>query len=155
MFNYRTRDTSAGVFGLSINGNFLLKYTESTPASTGFTTTDYRGTTRGFPDQSYPKFKGTGILDWQIGDFGAAFTGRYIDAVYENDGKKLGTTFYGDVQLVYTPSFADHRLAFTAGVNNVFNRNPPACFSCTGPNFDATTYDVPGQFGYLRISYKM
>ena len=155
MFNYRTRGTSAGVFGLSVNGNFLLKYTESTPASTGFTTTDYRGTTRGFPDQSYPKFKGTGILDWQIGDFGAAFTGRYIDAVYENDGKKLGTTFYGDVQLVYTPAFADRRLAFTAGVNNVFNRNPPACFSCTGANFDATTYDVPGQFGYLRISYKM
>lgn len=155
MFNYRTRDTSAGVFGLSINGNFLLKYTESTPASTGFATTDYRGTTRGFPDQSYPKFKGTGILDWQIGDFGAAFTGRYIDAVYENDGKKLGSTFYGDVQLVYTPSFSDRRLAFTAGVNNVFNRNPPACFSCTGPNFDPTTYDVPGQFGYLRISYKM
>ncbi|MBC7505241.1 MAG: TonB-dependent receptor, partial [Sandarakinorhabdus sp.] len=155
MLNYRSQQSSVGVFGLSLNGNLLLKYTESTPAQVGFTTTNYRGLTRGFPDQSYPKFKGTGILDWQIGDFGASFTGRYIDTVYEADGKKLKGTFYGDVQLVYTPAFLDRRMAFTAGVNNVFNQNPPACFSCTGPNFDPTTYDLPGQFGYLRLTYKM
>jgi iron complex outermembrane receptor protein len=155
MFNYRSQPTPAGAFGVSLNGNLLLKYTEGTPAQSGISTTNYRGTTRGFPDQSYPKFKGTGIVDWQIGDFGAAFTGRYIDAVREFDGKTLKGTFYGDVQLVYTPASLDRRVAFTAGVNNVFNQNPPACFSCTGPNFDPTTYDLPGQFGYLRIIYKM
>ena len=152
---YRTQNTSAGSFGLSLNGNVLLKYTETVPVQTGFTTTDYRGTTRGFPDQSYPKFKGTGVLDWQLGDFGASFTARYIDSVRENDGKKLKTTVYSDIQIVYTPSVLDKRMAFTIGVNNVFNQNPPPCFSCTGPNFDSSTYDVPGQFGYLRISYKM
>jgi iron complex outermembrane receptor protein len=30
-----------GTFGLSVNGNFLLKYTETVPAQTGFTTTDF------------------------------------------------------------------------------------------------------------------
>ncbi|GGE10302.1 TonB-dependent receptor [Polymorphobacter glacialis] len=153
--NYRSQQTSAGIFGLSLNGNFLLEYTETVPAQTGFTTTDYRGLTRGFPDQSYAKFKGTGVIDWTIADFGASVTGRYIDAVEEADGKKLDSTFYTDIQLSYTPSFLESRLAFTIGVNNVFNVDPPACFSCTGPNFDPTTYDVPGQFGYLRISYKM
>ncbi len=153
--NYRTRQTSAGVFGLSINGNYLLKYTETVPAAVGFITTDYRGTTRGFPDQSYPKFKGNAVVDWQIGDFGAAFTGRYIESVEEADGRKLNSRFYGDVQLTYLPSFLDRKMTFTIGVNNVFNTLPPPCFSCTGPNFDPTTYDVPGQFGYLRVSYKM
>lgn len=153
--NYRTRQTGAGTFGLSVNGNFLLKYTETVPAQTGFTTTDYRGTTRGFPDQSYPRFKGMAVVDWTIGDFAAAFTGRYIDSVRENDGRKLDTRFYGDIQLSYAPSFLDNRVTLTAGVNNLFNTDPPPCFSCTGPNFDPTTYDVPGQFGYLRISYKM
>ena len=152
---YRSQNTSAGTFGFSLNGNLLLKYAETVPAQVGFTTTNFRGTTRGFPDQSYPKFKATGVVDWQIGDFGASFTGRYIDAVRENDGKKLKTTFYSDVQVIYTPSFIDKRMAFTIGVNNVFNVLPPPCFSCTGPNFDSSTYDVPGQFGYLRISYKM
>ena len=46
-------------------------------------------------------------------------------------------------------------MMFTIGVNNVFNVDPPPCFSCTGPNFDPTTYDVPGQFGYLRLTYRM
>jgi len=47
------------------------------------------------------------------------------------------------------------RVTLTLGVNNVFNQDPPGCFSCSVNNFDPTTYDVPGQFGYLRVSYKM
>uniref|UniRef100_UPI0025DAE466 hypothetical protein n=1 Tax=Sphingomonas sp. TaxID=28214 RepID=UPI0025DAE466 len=86
-------------------------------------------------------------------------TGRYVDAVTEitaaGTPNRLNSRFYGDIQLLYTPSMLDRRVTLTAGVNNVFNQDPPACFSCTGPNFDPTTYDVPGQFGYLRLSYKM
>ncbi len=151
--NYRTPETGFGRFGLQLNGNFLMKYSETFPAQVGFTTTNYLGTTRGFPDQSYPRFKGNGTLDWMLGAFTGSFTGRYIDAVREADGKKLNSRFYGDVQLGY--AFFDRRMALTLGVNNVFNQDPPACFSCTGPNYDPTTYDVPGQFGYVRISYKM
>ena len=150
---FRTQKTSAGAFGLALNGNFLMKYSETFPAAVGFTTTDYLGTTRGFPDQSYPRFKGNGTLDWALGDFSASFTGRYIDAVREADAKKLNSRFYGDVQIGY--AFFDKRMALTLGVNNVFNQDPPPCFSCTGPNYDPTTYDVPGQFGYVRLSYKM
>nr|WP_242123473.1 TonB-dependent receptor [Sphingobium sp. Sx8-8] len=154
-FNYRTPETTVGSFGLSANGNFLLKYTETFPSATGFDTTDYLGTTRGFPDQSYPKFKGNAVLDWNLKDFSASFTGRYISGVVESDGHKLSNTFYGDIQLVFTPGFLDKRTTFTIGVNNVFNQDPPACNTCTGPNFDPTTYDIPGQFGYARIAYKM
>lgn len=152
--NYRTPHTSAGTFGLSLSGNFLLKYTETFPAAVGFTTTDYRGTTRGFPDQSYPRFKGTGVLDWQYEWLSASFTGRYIDSVMEANGNKLNTRLYSDIQLSFSPPSLS-KVSLTVGVNNVFNVDPPACISCTGPNYDPTTYDVPGQFGYLRLSYKM
>ena len=151
--NYRTPETGAGRFGLQVNGNFLMKYTETFPAAVGFTTTNYLGLTRGFPDQSYPRFKGNGTLDWVFNAVTASFTGRYIDAVREADGKKLNSRFYGDLQLGY--AFFDKRMALTVGVNNVFNQDPPPCFSCTGSNYDPTTYDVPGQFGYVRLSYKM
>jgi iron complex outermembrane receptor protein len=67
----------------------------------------------------------------------------------------MGSRFYGDVQLTFTPGFAQHRFAFTLGVNNLFDTDPPACVSCSLNNYDPTTYDVPGQFGYVRISYKM
>ena len=156
-FNYRSPETGIGMFGLAANGVFLTKYILS--ASNGFVVIDRKGTERGSPDQAFPKFKGNATFDWTIGDIRAAFTGRYISGVTEIDGSgnpnRLNSRFYGDVQLTYTPSFWDRRFEITAGVNNVFNTNPPACFSCSLNNYDPTTYDVPGQFGYLRISYKM
>ncbi|USI75060.1 TonB-dependent receptor [Sphingomonas morindae] len=155
---YRSPQTGVGAFGFTLNGNYLAKYTESFPTADGAATISYRGTTRGFPDQSYPKFKGTGVLSWSLGEFDTSFTGRYIHHVTELNGDtvhELKERFYGDVQLVYTPGFLDKRFAFTLGVINVFNTKPPACYTCTGPNYDPTTYDVPGQFGYARISFKM
>jgi iron complex outermembrane receptor protein len=153
--NYRTPQTGFGMFGLALNGNHLMKYTETTPTSTGFSAISYRGTTRGAPDQSYPKYKATGVVSWTIADLEASFTGRYINHVTENTGARLGNTFYGDVQLIFAPAFLDRKFDLTVGVRNVFNQDPPACTSCTGPNYDPTTYDVPGQFGYLRLSYRM
>ena len=157
--NYRTPQTGIGTFGLSANATWLLKYVLS--ASNGFVVIDRKGTERGSPDQAYPKFKGNATIDWSLSDvFNASFTGRYIDAVTEIDSNtglphRMDSRFYGDVQLTFTPGFAQRRFAFTVGVNNVFNTSPPPCVSCSLNNFDPTTYDVPGQFGYARISYKM
>jgi iron complex outermembrane receptor protein len=74
--------------------------------------------------------------------------------VAERDGvHTMGAVFYGDVQLYYSPDWMNNRIRLTLGVNNVFNRAPPPCFTCDSANFDPTTYDVPGQFGYARISF--
>ena len=103
---------------------------------------------------------GSNYLQGTYGDFGAAVTGRYIDSVVETSGaqpgNKLGSRTYVDLQLEYSPSMIlNKRLTFTAGVNNLFDKDPPGCFSCSGNNYDPTTYDAPGQYGYARISYKM
>ncbi len=153
-FLARTRETGAGTFGLSISGNYLLKYEEEVPATAGVTVIDYTGTERGSPDQAYPRFKGQATLDWDIGPVAAAFTGRYIDDVREiADGNKLKNRFYGDVQLTFRPSWLNQQLGLTLGINNVFDTDPPGCFSCSLNNYDPTTYDVPGRFGYARLSY--
>ncbi|MBB3474173.1 TonB-dependent receptor domain-containing protein [Sphingomonas sp. BK345] len=153
-FNLRTQPTGAGTFGLSVSGNYLLKYEEIVPATEGTTSTDYTGTERGSPDQAYPHFKGQATLDWDIGPVAAAFTGRYIDDVIETSGgNKLKSRFYGDVQLSFRPSWLNEKIGLTLGVNNVFDTDPPACFSCSLNNYDPTTYDVPGRFGYARLSY--
>ena len=150
----RTRETGAGTFGLSVSGNYLLRYEEIVPATDGTTTTRYTGTERGSPDQAYPHFKGQATLDWDIGPVAAAFTGRYIDDVVENQGgNRLKSRFYGDVQLTFRPSWVSERFGLTLGVNNAFDTDPPACISCSLNNYDPTTYDVPGRFGYARLSY--
>ncbi|QKG70720.1 TonB-dependent receptor domain-containing protein [Erythrobacter mangrovi] len=152
---FRSEETSAGTFGLSINANYLDTYEETFPTASGTSTIDFRGTTRGFPDQSYPKFKANGVLTWALGSVDAAFTGRYINGVTEGNGNRLSSRFYGDVQFSITPKFLDESFRLSVGVLNVFDTDPPACFSCTGPNYDPTTYDIPGQFGYIQLSYRM
>lgn len=152
---FRSNDSGAGVFGLSLNANFLQEYKETFPAAGGSATIDYRGTTRGFPDQSYPKFKSTGVLSWALGAIDGSVTGRYISSVVESDGHRLDSRFYTDIQVGFTPGFMDSAFKLTAGVLNLFDTSPPPCFTCTGPNYDPTTYDIPGQFGYLRLTYRM
>ncbi|MEG3088668.1 TonB-dependent receptor domain-containing protein [Sphingomonas sp. PB4P5] len=155
--NYRSPQSSVGTFGLSVNATRLLKYTLS--ASNGLVVIDRKGTERGSPDQAFPEWKGNATIDWAYGPIAASFTGRYIDGVTERDANgdpnEMKSRIYGDAQIILSPAMFDNRFAFTIGVNNVFNTDPPACFSCSLNNFDPTTYDVPGQFGYLRISYKM
>lgn len=150
----RSAETGAGAFGLYVSGNYLLKYAETLPATNGTTTSEYQGTERGSPDQAYPHFKGLATVDWTLGPVTASFTGRYIDNVQEiSVDNELKSRLYGDVQLQFRPTWLDSRMAFTLGINNVFDKDPPACFSCSLNNFDPTTYDIPGRFGYLRLSY--
>jgi iron complex outermembrane recepter protein len=156
--DYRSPATRFGRFGISSNTSFLLKYVLT--ASNGFVVLDRRGKERGSPDQAFPRVKNNTTVDWSLGDVGASFTGRYIDRVTEIDSNTglprfMHSRFYGDVQLSYVPTGLGKRVELTAGVNNVFNTDPPPCVSCSLNNFDPTTYDVPGQFGYIRLSYKM
>jgi iron complex outermembrane receptor protein len=153
-FTLRTRETGAGTFGLSVIGNYLIRYQETVPATNGVTTTRYEGLERGSPDQAYPRFKGLAVIDWAVGPIAAAITGRFIDNVRENqNGNELKERLYTDLQLSFRPSWLDSRFALTAGVNNLFDKDPPACLSCSLNNYDPTTYDVPGRFGYARLSY--
>ena len=155
---YRSPAMALGKIGVSINASWLLKYVLT--ASNGFVVINRRGTERGSPDQAFPKFKANGTIDWAMGDFGASYTGRYIDNVTEIDSNTglpsgMNSRFYSDVQVNYSPSMLDHRFQLTAGVNNLFDVDPPSCVSCSLNNYDPTTYDVPGQFGYVRLSYAM
>jgi iron complex outermembrane receptor protein len=153
---YRSKPVGNGTVGLAVNAAYLLKYDIVPPADLGAPTIKCAGTERcAAVDQAYPHFKATATLDWSTDAWGVSFTGRYISKVKQADVvNTLGSTFYGDIQAYFSPTWMDHRTRFTIGVNNLFNKNPPLC-SCDGANFDTTTYDVPGQFGYLRLSYKM
>lgn len=153
-FTYRSTAIRGGTIGLTANAAYLLKYDVNPPAALNAPTQHCVGTERCLAtDQAFPRFKLNSTLDWSSIPFGASFTARYISAVYENDGHRMEAAFYGDVQFYFSPSWMDHKVRLTAGVNNVFNTAPPACDTCDSANFDPTTYDLPGQFGYARLSY--
>ena len=133
------------------------------------------GTEIGDPEQGFPEFKSTLIVDWFYGDWNASWTLRYIDEITESctdlqafpglcsdpnpdddslSTNKLDATFYNDVQVTWTPSRLEG-LNVQLGIRNLFDEDPPSCFSCALNGFDATTYDVPGMYGYIRATYRL
>ncbi len=154
--SWRSPDTSFGSFGVRVINAVLTDYTESIPATVGFTQEGRDGTERGSPDQAFPEYKMTAIIDWTFGNWSAAFTTRYISSVRESDAPNtLGNKAYNDIQATWSPEFWKGTAGITLGVNNLFGTKPPGCFSCGLNNFDPTTYDPPGLVIYLRLTYDM
>ena len=146
---------SWGRLNLSSNTTFLLEFSERQPTDTGFANIERRGTERGSPDQAYPKTKSNLSVDWEHAGWGATGTVRYISSVEETQQpNRLDARTYFDAQLRWTPDFWNSKFGIAAGVNNLFDKDPPGCISCSLNNFDPNAYDVPGRFFYLRLSYK-
>lgn len=158
--SYRTARASWGTLAFTFNNSFLFHFHEIIPAANGTTTIKREGTERGSPDQAYPKHKAIAILDWTGTSVGASLTERYIKSVEEfpngpdEPGDRLRSRLYTDFQLrVFGPSFRD-RFEFALGANNLFDKAPPACFSCSLNGYDPTTYDVPGRYVYARATVR-
>jgi iron complex outermembrane receptor protein len=172
---YRSPRKPWGKLRVNSQSSLLLAYEQKVPSAGGFETVDVVGTVTGEPERAFPRFKSQPGIDWLYKEFEVVLTNRYIHSLTEqcrdlgdfpgtcsnpdsaDDSKstnKLGVTIYTDVQFVWSPSF-DHGLTVTLGVNNLFNRDPPTCFSCSLNGFNGATYDVPGVFGYLSAAYHM
>jgi iron complex outermembrane receptor protein len=152
--NWRSAPGKAGTFGLFWTNTFLFNYHVTVPATGGVTVIEREGTEQGSPDQAFPKHKSTAILDWSRDDFGLSLTGRYIGSVEEGNGNKMKRRLYTDLQLRWEPE-SWNGFGFAIGANNLFNADPPPCFTCGLNNMDPTTYDVPGTFFYAKVSMKM
>ena len=152
---YKTPETSAGRFGFTWNNTLLHNYDVFVPTSTGTAKISREGTEQGSPTQGFPKYKSVGIIDWDLGGFGASLTGRYVSKLRETGAPTLKSRFFMDVQGRWTPTFWDERFGFALGVNNVLDTRIPGCVTCEINNFDPTVYDVPGRYFYARISAKM
>jgi iron complex outermembrane receptor protein len=153
--NWTSPDWSFGRFAVHSYTTFLLEFTEMQPTSTGLAPTKREGTERGSPDQAYPKTKSNFVVDWDKAEFGATGTLRYISGVDESSvTNHLAARTYVDAQLRWTPGFLSDDIKVAVGVNNLFDKDPPGCISCSLNNYDPNTYDVPGRYFYLRLSYR-
>ena len=174
--SYSAPRMPSGRYRVTSSSSYLLRFNESIPSANGFEDVTRAGKEVGDPERGFPRFKSSLILDWFRGDLAASLTFRYIHSLTEScrgfgdypgtcsdpdadddslSKNLLAPTVYGDAQVTWTPRTLDSRLDITAGVNNLFNQEPPFCYSCALNGFDASTYDIPGVFGYLRAGYRM
>ncbi len=149
--SWTSPEWSFGQLSVSSFTSHLLEYTDgaTSPAVAR------EGTERGSPSQAFPEWKSTTSLNWEWDAWGATVTNRYTSSLTEtaNGGTEMDAYAPWDVQLRWAPAFA-LGAEFAAGVNNVFDEDTPGCFSCDVNNMDPSVHDVPGRFGYLRVSYK-
>ncbi|WP_374468958.1 TonB-dependent receptor [Phenylobacterium sp.] len=152
---WRSPDWAAGSFGLRWYTTWLLDFTEFVPTAAGLAPVSREGTERGSPDQAYPEVKSNFMADWDRADWGATLGLRYISSVDETGAdNKLESRLYADAQLRWTPTFLSEDVRVAVGVNNLFDKDPPGCITCGLNNYDPNAYDAPGQFFYLRLSYR-
>ena len=158
-------ETSVGRFKLAWQNTFVADYQalgaagQVQPRAVGVEVTD----------SAIPEWTSNAVLDWKLANWSASWTVRYISELRENCGdavdfpvcsdpasgtNRLPATTYHDAQLGYKFDWMKG-LQLTAGVNNLFDKDPPICLSCSLNGYDASTYDIPGgRFWYVRADLR-
>ena len=69
------------------------------------------------------------------------------------DKNHLGAVVYNDARVSWKLPVSI-QISISLGVNNMFDKDPPICLSCSLNGYDASTYDLPGRFWYIEASVK-
>jgi iron complex outermembrane receptor protein len=158
-------ETGWGTFGSKLQ----LTYTQSYKAVASDTgATEPRTVGIEVADSAIPRWRATWNLNWNIADWTAMWTMRYISALEEScgsaaafavcddpvaDKNRLGAVVYNDARVTWKlPVQLDSSISL--GLNNVFDKDPPICLSCSLNGYDASTYDLPGRFWYVEANVK-
>ncbi len=178
--HWTSPDTDWGQFAVSWYNSVVKDYVEINPSSsspTGFVERHLEGLEQS--DSAIPRWKSNLVTTWGINQWKVTWSMRFVSRVTEKcsdflDGtpnsltqlglcsdpnfddeskslNSLGGTTYHDLQ-VSLPNW--HKLEIQLGVNNIFDRDPPACFSCSLNGYDPSTYDPEGRFLYGRVKFR-
>lgn len=120
-------------------------------------------------DSSIPEWTSNATLSWNLSNWNASWTVRHISKLTEECGdvaafpicsnqaegtNELSATTFHDMQVGYKVDWMKG-LQLSAGLNNVFDKDPPICLSCSLNGYDASTYDIPrGRYWYLRADLR-
>ncbi|QQP94517.1 TonB-dependent receptor [Lysobacter enzymogenes] len=121
-------------------------------------------------DSAIPEWTSNATLSWKRNAWTGSWTVRHIseltetcqasalDSPYCDDhvtgANKLSAVTYHDLQLGYRFEVLKG-LQLTGGVNNLFDKDPPVCLSCSLNGYDPSTYDIPdGRFFYVRADLR-
>jgi iron complex outermembrane receptor protein len=137
------------------NNSFVNEFTEDGRDLDGKEFSD-----SGIPDWNSNLYTTFNVRDWKF-IWGSRFINRLTEdcaAFLIGQGlcsdeaagtNKLGGTTYHDLQVIF-PEW--NNVQFEAGINNITDKRPPTCFSCSLNGYDPSNYDGEGQFGYVRAT---
>ena len=118
-------DAGGNNFGVGLQGTYTLTYDVSTESGVADGVGLHNETNAGVPT---PAWMGNLRFDWARGNHSARATFRYISGVKEDNVRGIGITeesSHTTVDLLYNLLLGGGRGAFTAGVINVADKEPP------------------------------
>lgn len=150
--------TSIGRISAVVDASYLhsFKTTAPNPAG-GDPIVDERAGRGDAPRSTYPHWKGQASLGWTGDTVDATLRARYIgptsDVVNAVKDDRTRSIIYTDVELGF--NIGEDTARFAIGVNNLFDKAPPASYANAPINYDIYTYDARGRFLYASFSVKM
>lgn len=174
-FNWLLPEMSFGQFGV----NWSTTYVDSFKSVGANGAVQPRKVGVEVNDSAIPEWTSNLVTSWRKGAFDASWTMRYISDLTEDCGRAsdpaigvcsdsfvadtddngdpifagtnhLGAVVYHDFQASWNANYLGG-LKVSVGVNNVFDKQAPNCLSCSLNGFDASTYDLAGQYVYGRL----
>jgi iron complex outermembrane receptor protein len=146
---YKLRTTNYGLFNFSYNGTWVHKYEYQN--FVGDTMRTRLGEFSG--DSVVFRWQNSANVNWSSGKFGAGLTAHYKSGYIDQDPENhvsSYTTFDG-----YGSWEAIKGLTLTAGVRNLFDREPPLSYQTTAfqAGYDPRYTDPTGRTLYVRATY--
>ncbi|MFO1507755.1 MAG: TonB-dependent receptor [Lysobacterales bacterium] len=164
-------ETSIGRFGASWQSTYVKSYS-AVDTATGLPEPNAVGVE--VTDSGIPRVRSTLRATWALNDWTVGWAVRYLSSLtedcaaaagfpicehpdptprYPDGSNRLGATTYHDVRASWNVPVGKP-LTFSAGINNIFDHDPPVCLSCSLNGYDASNYDLPGRFFYVEASLK-
>lgn len=156
--------------GHSVSANVLVTWVNSyefTPNPQLPIVYEYAGTVGFSADESaIPEWKVNARLTYDTGPWSVSYRVRWIDSVTNRqiaDAEavgdpppvlavpEVGAVWYHDIAAQVR---IGESMTFTAGANNVFDRQPPILPDTISANTDASTYDTLGRYFFVNASVR-
>jgi iron complex outermembrane receptor protein len=165
----------AEVEGGSVAANFQLTHVIDYSAVDKFGGVYSRSVGVEENDGSIPRNVANMTVTYELGDWTYGLTNRYTSSLVELCGvggqfvgegicSDEGTGTFGqnsiksmvftDAQIAWNQAFSVTGLLLKLGINNLLDKDPPACLTCSLNGYDASTYDLQGQYYYVQMAYR-
>lgn len=155
--NYDFSVGNAGGMTLAYTAGYVL--TNDRQALEGADVVDCNGKWNGSCFQPNPKYRHNMRLSWHTQynitpSLAWRHHGAVDDTLEGDDGvtSDFAAQDYIDLSAVWSPS---EQLSFRAGVNNLFDREPPLSADGSNGNVEVTEYDVLGRYLFFGVTYNL
>jgi iron complex outermembrane receptor protein len=163
--NWLGNETGIGTFGASLSATRVSSY-EAIATDSGLSEPRVVGVE--VNDSAIPDWRATARLNWSIRDVNVSWTARYTSDLTEDctqvgtfdncsnaaaGTNHLGSTTFHDLRASWKLP-TELNLTIAGGINNITDKEPPICQSCSLNGYDASTYDLPGRYSYVEASIK-